>query len=364
MKKTFFLLIAMIMLFAVTVAPGCGKEPVKIGVILSLTGAGQAVGEDVRDGMLMAVDEVNDDGGVNGRKIELVMKDSGSNADNAQKAFQELENEYTPDLFIAQHSLNSMAVASLAEISEVVLIGLVTATPEFTQDKEWVWRYYSTAEEEKKVTMGILDELRVSDLAILYLDESMGHAFRDIFTEAFTQTGGTVISEPIPVSGADYPGLVGKVKNAEAVYISAYAAHISELLKELRKVHYQGYILTNSGSSSPAIVGLPEADGVYFPCPRIYNSEYPIGEQTKQEFEEQYDKALNHYSANGYDSIKLLANLFAEKEVTRESVKVLLDAGFIHPGILGTIYIEPGNHEISFPLFSAQILNGNIVFRY
>ena len=52
------------------------EEPIKIGAILSLNGAGSRTGEDIKDGLLLAVDEIDSRGGINGRKIELIIEDS------------------------------------------------------------------------------------------------------------------------------------------------------------------------------------------------------------------------------------------------------------------------------------------------
>jgi len=52
------------------------EEPIKTGALLSLTGPGSRTGEDIKDGLLLTVDEINSRGGINGRKIELIIEDS------------------------------------------------------------------------------------------------------------------------------------------------------------------------------------------------------------------------------------------------------------------------------------------------
>jgi len=64
-----------------------GGEPIKIGVILSETGPGSGIGIEERDGMLMAVDEINARGGINGRPVELIIVDNESNPEKAKKRF-------------------------------------------------------------------------------------------------------------------------------------------------------------------------------------------------------------------------------------------------------------------------------------
>ncbi len=64
-----------------------GREPIKIGVTLSETGPGAGFGIANRDGMQMAVDEINSLGGINGRPIELIIVDNESNPEKAKKIF-------------------------------------------------------------------------------------------------------------------------------------------------------------------------------------------------------------------------------------------------------------------------------------
>ncbi|MFC1862244.1 ABC transporter substrate-binding protein, partial [Chloroflexota bacterium] len=78
MKKALLIMIFLVIIVAVgmVAGPGCAEKPIKIGAILSITGAGDYMGADVRDGMLLSVDDVNSRGGIKGRKIELIIEDS------------------------------------------------------------------------------------------------------------------------------------------------------------------------------------------------------------------------------------------------------------------------------------------------
>jgi len=112
-----------------------GRDPIKIGVTLSETGPGSGIGIEERDGMLMAVDEINARGGINGRPIELIIVDSESNPEKAKKDFLEIEETHAPLMYISSTSSISTAVAPLAEEREVVLMIFATAR-EITVDKQ------------------------------------------------------------------------------------------------------------------------------------------------------------------------------------------------------------------------------------
>jgi len=104
-----------------------GTEPIKIGVTLSETGPGSGIGIEFRDGMLMAADEINSRGGINGRNIELIIVDSESNPEKAKNDFLEIEETHEPLMYISSTSGISTVVSPLAEERKVVLMVSATA---------------------------------------------------------------------------------------------------------------------------------------------------------------------------------------------------------------------------------------------
>jgi len=133
-----------------------GRDPIKIGVILPVTGPASGIGIEERDGMLMAVDEINSRGGINGRLIELIIVDSESNPEKAKKDFIEIEETHAPLMYVSSTSSISTAVAPLAEERHVVLMIFATAS-EITVDKQWVYRYFPMADVELLAILQALD---------------------------------------------------------------------------------------------------------------------------------------------------------------------------------------------------------------
>jgi len=151
-----------------------GGETIKIGVILPITGLGSGIGIENRDGMLMAVDEINSLGGINGRLVELIIVDNETNPEKAKKDFLEIEETHAPLLYISSLSTISTPVSLLVEEHEVVLIALTTSASEVTQDKEWTFRYYPMSDVEAVPILQILDDLDIKNLGILYLNDEYG----------------------------------------------------------------------------------------------------------------------------------------------------------------------------------------------
>ena len=98
------------------------QEPVKIGAIISLTGPSSNL-IDVKDGMELAVDEINSWGGIDGRKIKLVVEDSKSSPEEGKTAFQRLEADEHPDLYVSVTSSVSMVLAPSLGVNVAKLKG-------------------------------------------------------------------------------------------------------------------------------------------------------------------------------------------------------------------------------------------------
>jgi len=160
-----------------------GREPIKIGVTLSETGPGTGFGIANRDGMQMAVDEINSRGGINGRLIELIIVDNETNPEKAKKDFLEIEETHAPLMYISSLSTITAAVSPLAEEYEVVLMAIGATATNLTVEKKWTYRYYPISAVEAVPILRILDDLNIKDLGILYQNDEFG---RDLSNEVAT----------------------------------------------------------------------------------------------------------------------------------------------------------------------------------
>ncbi len=337
------------------------EEPIKIGAIISLSGPASNL-VDVRDGMNLAADEVNSRGGVNGRKIELIIADSKTKLQESKEAFNRIEATHHPIIYISTLSYVSTALRPLAEKNKVALIGLVIGNPTFARKKKWIFRYYSSAETEVPPIMYILHNLKIKKLGILYSNDEYGLAFFTLLKEKFENKGGLVKSEAFDIQDFDFREEIGMLRDMKAIYAVGFPKHLSEAFSQLKEENYDGLILGPSAAATSSVRKLPAANGAYIAAPIIYNPNYLFAKKVKVNYEANYGKPFNHQSANGYHCVKILAGLLEDKEVSRESVRNLLEQGFTYPGVLGYLDVKPGEHDIAYPLYPARILNGKIKY--
>ena len=81
------------------------------------------------------------------------------------------------------------------------------------------------------------------------------------------------------------------------------------------------------------------------------------------QFFARYKKPLNQWAANGYDFLKLIAGLLEEKVITRQGVRDIMAGGFEYSGVFGHVRLKAGEHDLTFPMYPTQILNGALSYR-
>ena len=346
-------------------AAGCRrKDPILAGALLPQTGGLSGLAAEVENSLALAVDGINKTGGINGREFRLIVRDTEMDPAAGIRAFEEIEGEYEPLFYISMVSINSVALAPVAERAKAPLFGLITTSSELTEGRKWVFRYYPDIRAELDPIFTIVKSLGLESLGVIYSDEEWGKDMRREFTREVTSWSPKprIASFPYPLTADEFSSYVIRTASAEGIYISGFAAHLEGLLDALERTGYAGIVLGPSTLTVPEIRRTGKAEGCYVAAPRIYSGEYPFTEEVKNRYEERYGKSFTHYGANAYDFVRLISSLLQDEEPTRRNLKALFDRGFTYSGILGLINVEPGERDITFPLFPARIEDGVIEY--
>lgn len=362
MKKRIIWLITLVV--SIYSLNACDKKPspVRIGAALALTGPAAYAGEEVRDGLMMAAEEINAQGGINRHPIEIIISDATKSPKGAKNAFAELEKA-DPLLMVSCLSFVSVQVAELAEKNKRLLFSLVATAPMLTENREWVYRYWPTAEHEAPPMAEIFMNIRKGTLGVIYLNDAYGSSVYTDLARRCKEQGSEIYSSAFAISESNFSIHAEKVKNCGAVAIIGFDGHIIKILKALSAVNYQGELISTTTATLPSVTGIPESNGVHVTAPAIYNKNFTFTDEVKTRYEQKYGKPFTQYSANGYDFIYILAGLLEDKPVSKETVKSLFEKGFVYSGVFGNIELHKGEHDILFPLFPAQIQDGKIIYR-
>ncbi len=130
------------------------EKAVIVGAVMPLTGDAASYGTAVREGIELACEEINSRGGINGTPIKVVYEDSQANPKQGVSAFQKLVSVNQTEVVVgAVASSVTLAIAPIAERSEVVLISPASSSPKITTAGEFIFRNYPSDELEGRLVL-------------------------------------------------------------------------------------------------------------------------------------------------------------------------------------------------------------------
>lgn len=230
-------------LVAVVAFAGCKKAEsatIKIGGIYPLSGAVAVYGVEARNGVQLAVEEINAAGGINGKMVELVAEDDEGNPEKSVNAYKKLTTKDGVKFIIG--SLTSgctQAITSLAQAQKVLVIAPAATMASVTDAGNYIFR--TCFIDPFQGTVGAkfaASDLGAKKAAVLYdvgNDYSVG--LYDNFKIAFEAAGGTIAAaESYNTGDKDFNAQLTKIKNAnpDVVYLPDYYGTVALIAKQLR----------------------------------------------------------------------------------------------------------------------------------
>ena len=197
----------------------------RIGVMDSITGVGETYGNVAAHAKQMAADEINAAGGVNGRKLELVIEDSKCNAQDAITAFRKLTEVDGVKIILGTSCSGAMlGVAPLAEENGVVLFSGLASNPDIADAGDYIFRTQISDIEVGISTGNVLWSDGIRTLATITEETDYAEGVRRTSVEQFTKLGGQIVAEERFSSDiTDFRTQLTKVVRGEP----GRAAHIS-----------------------------------------------------------------------------------------------------------------------------------------
>ena len=212
------------------------SDVIKIGVIAPLTGDVAQYGVAVKEGVELKVAEINNAGGVNGKKIELIVADSKGDSQEAVNIFKKMVSQDKVNLVIGEViSSASLAIADLAQNAKVPMISASATNLDVTKGKDFVFRTTFTDPFQGIATAKYAKEKEIKSVAVLTntsSDYAVGLA--EAFKAQAAQDGLTIIEEKYTKDDKDFKSVLTKIKgqNPEAIFIPDYYNTIGLILTQ------------------------------------------------------------------------------------------------------------------------------------
>ncbi len=316
MKKTMksAAVAALALLVSVTMFTSCSKkaETIKIGGVAPLSGAVAVYGVECKNGIDLAVAEINAAGGINGQMLEFVCEDDEGDAAKSVSAYKKLITKDGTRLIIG--SLTSgctIAITSQAQANKVVQIAPAATAEAVTDAGNYIFRTCFIDPFQGRVGGKFSAEnLGAKKAAVLYdigNDYSVG--LMENFVSEFTKQGGSVVAtESYGTGEKDFNAIITKVKaaNPDVVYLPDYYSTVALIAKQLRAQGVDTPIVGADGWDGLTENAGDEVLNGYYSNHYAEDSDAPAVQKFVANFKAKYGKNPNSFAALGYDSMYML----------------------------------------------------------
>jgi branched-chain amino acid transport system substrate-binding protein len=331
---------------AAIVAQGAAaQETVKLADVIELSGAGATVGTNWKNGVDLAVKEINAKGGILGRRIAVTHYDSQTNPGVAKamatKAVDENPYAILGPIFSGSVMVN-MQVAEQAEIPQFTGGEAASITQ---QGNPYIFRTsFSQALGMPKLASYLQNEVKAKSVAVVWINNDFGKGGRDAMVKELGARGIKVAADiSTEQQQVDFSSAVVRAKSSGADALFAYLneEESARLLRELRKQGYDKPIVGETTLMSQKVIDLAgdAVNGVRGHVGLTIDAPVPAIKDFAQKFEKEFGAKSDHNGLKGYTAVYLIKA--ATEKVGKFDRKALAaaikNASFSakdHPGLL------------------------------
>jgi branched-chain amino acid transport system substrate-binding protein len=330
--------------------PAFSQDTIKIGEFGSLTGDNASYGVSQNQGIQMAVEEINNSGGVLGKKIDLTVEDNQTKQGQTTTIVRKLiSQDHVVALLGEVASSKTLEAAPVAQEAKIPLIATGATNPKVTQVGDDVFRVCFIDDFQAVVIARfVLEKLHKTKVAFMTdvkQDYSVG--LTQFARDYLQKNGGQVVKEQSYSSGdKDFRAQLTDIKSAnpDVILVTGYYPEVSLIIREARQLGIKAAFAGGDGWDGASLipVGGKAIEGSYFSNHFSTEDKSPAVQQFVEKYKKKYNTLPDAFAALGYDSVNLLADAIkragsTDSEKLRDAIAGTKD----FPGVTGKITINP-----------------------
>ncbi len=349
-------------------------DTILFGEVGSLTGAQASFGVSTKQGIQMAIDEVNAAGGVvvsgKAKKIAVRVYDDQGKSEEAANAVTRLINQDKVVVILGEvASSNSLAMAPKAQAAGIPMITPSSTNPKVTEVGDFIFRVCFIDPFQGTVMAKFATEtLKAQRVAVLKdnkSDYSLG--LSQFFAETFTKMRGTIVAEEAYSQGdTDFRGQLTAIKgkNPDAIYVPGYYTDVGVIARQARELGLKVPLLGGDGWESEKLyeLGGSAIAGSYFSNHYSSNDPTPRVQNFIKGYEQKYGSKPDSLGALGYDAAMVAIEAIkrtgsVDGATLRDAIAQTKD----HPGIAGSITLDSARNAVK-PAVILQVKDDSAVY--
>jgi len=351
---------AAVLLVALTIAPVFAAETIKVGAILAVTGPASFLGAPEAKTLEMMVEEINAKGGIKGKKVELIIKDSGASPEKALSfAKQLIEEDKVLAIIGPSTSGETMKIKNVAEEGKTILLSCAAAEVIVNPVAKYVFK---TPQKDSYAVIKIFEQMKkmkLSKLGVLSSNTGFGKAGKEQIEKLAPEHGIQIVANEVYDKAAtDLTAEVTKVKasGAESIINWSIEPAQSIVIKNARQIGFKGQIFQSHGFGNIKYVEAagPAAEGVIFPVGRLLVAEAlskndpqkTVLMDYKKKYETKFKEDASTFGGHAYDAMLILTKAIEKANSTdKEAVRTAIEGLKGVVGTAGIFSFSPEDHN-------------------
>ncbi|ANA39895.1 ABC transporter substrate-binding protein [Geobacter anodireducens] len=333
----------------VSTMSGCRRDDsLKIGYLGTLSGRHSDLGVAGRDGTIFAVEEINRAGGINGKRLKLVVRDDEGKAESAQTAVRELIAAGVTAIVGPMTSSMAVVTVPIVNNSRVIMVSPTVSTGELSgRDDNFLRIYPTNAQKIRQLAEYARKSLGLSRLAVVYdlSNRSYTDDWRQAFTRQFESLGGTVApAVSFDASGqTDYLSVARTLlaKKPQGVLILAGGVDSAMFCQQIRKLDTAMALFATEWSSTPELLvhGGSAVEGIVY-CQNFIRDDDSTPYVTFcRSFDARFGQIPDFGAVYAYQAVRVIGKAFASARTVGDLKGAILGIGTF-PGLQGEFTID------------------------
>ena len=349
------------------------QEVIKIANIVELSGGGASAGTNFKNGVELAVKEINAAGGVLGKKIQTITSDTQSNPGVAKGLTQKAVDDEVFAIFGPVFSgsiMVSMAESRKAEIPNFTGGEAASIT---MQGNPYIFRTsFTQATAMPKVARYMSEQAKLKSIAIIYVNNDFGKGGLDMIKKALATSSTKIAAEISTDAGqVDFSAAVLKAKqsNADGVFVYTNEEESARALRELRKQGVTKPIVGETTLTGQKVIELAgdAANGAVAHVGLTVDAPNPLMLKFKANFYQSYKYISDHNGIKGYTGVYLMKAAIEkagklDRKLVAQTLHGLSVSAAKHPGVLMDVSVD-ANGDLDRESFVVEVAGGKQVVK-
>ena len=357
---------------ASTASDAAAGGDILIGEFGSLTGPQGTFGTSTHNGIMMAADEVNAAGGINGRKVKILTEDDQSKAEEAATAVSKLISQNNVVAILGEvASSASLAAAPICQSNKVPMITPSSTNPEVTKKGHYIFRMCFTDDYVgHSMADFVTQKLGVKNAALLTdVKQDYSVYLGKYFEERFTADGGKIIARASYSNGdSDFRAQLTSIKpsNPQIIFVPGYYTDVGQIAQQARDLGISVPLVGGDGWESPKLIeiGGPALEGCYYANHYFYADPAPVVHNFVEKYKQRFQASPDAMAALAYDAMHVLAEAMKRaKKLDGPTLRDAIAATKGYAGVTGTITLGPDRNPVGKKLIIEEIKNGQLAVK-